>query len=330
MIAVMELITSVKPGKSPVRISYNDPVMFIGSCFASSIGSKLQEGKMPVLINPAGTVYNPVSVINTLELITSGKRYSRDSLFFHDGLWLSFSHYTEFSSTDPEITLERINNAAEAAERFMSEARVLFVTFGTARIFRLKQSGEIVSNCHRLPASSFNRELLTVTEITSMWKKYLDHLAARYPALKVVFTISPVRHWKDGAHGNQVSKSVLFLAVEELLSHSSSPGYFPAYEIMMDELRDYRYYADDMLHPSQMAVDYIWEIFAGSYLDDKTLNLHREISKISRSLNHRISDKSGAGPGEFARSMLDKISKIGKELPSVDFSAEKKYFTGLL
>jgi hypothetical protein len=325
----MELITSVKPGKSPFRITYDDPVMFIGSCFASSIGSKLLEGKMPVMINPAGTVYNPVSVLNTLELITSGKRYSLDSLFFHNGVWLSFSHYTEFSSVDPETTLGRINTAAASAEKFISKAKYLFITFGTARVFRLKQTGQIVSNCHRLPAASFERELLTVNEITSLWKRYLDLLAEKYPALKIVFTISPVRHWKDGAHGNQVSKSVLFLAVEELLGHSSSPGYFPAYEIMMDELRDYRYYADDMLHPSQLAVDYIFEEFAASYLDEKILNTYREISRVSRAMKHRLNENSGTAASDFAKSMLDKIARIERDI-TIDFTTEKKYFTSLL
>ncbi|MBK7131408.1 MAG: GSCFA domain-containing protein [Bacteroidales bacterium] len=326
----MELRTKINITPSPRKITYNDRVMFIGSCFASSIGSRLEMGKIPVMINPSGTVYNPVSVCNTLDTITSGRELSQSDLYNYKGTWLSFNHYTDFSSDDPLFVLEKINSRSRTALSFLENAGFLFITLGTARVFRLKETGQIVSNCHKIPASYFEPEILTVDEIVALWTGQLEKLQRLFPNLKVIFTISPVRHWKDGAHGNQVSKSVLFLAVEKLLGHPSSPAYFPAYEIVMDELRDYRFYSDDMLHPSSLAIDYIWEYFSGSYLDKYTLDLYNEVLKIRKATTHRISKNSDTGIKDFVSGMQKKISDIESKAPELDFSVEKKYFQDLL
>ena len=325
----MELRTKVNIDLSPKKITYKDGAMFIGSCFASSIGSKLEMGRIPVLINPAGAVYNPVSVCNTLDIITLQKEFTRDDLYNYNGIWLSFSHYTDFSSENPLEVLEKINKKSKIAHSFLNNAGFLFVTLGTARIYRLKESGQIVSNCHKIPSAYFESEILGVDEIVKLWNRQLDRLLSLFPGLKVVFTISPVRHWKDGAHGNQLSKSVLFLAVEELLNHPCAPDYFPAYEIVMDELRDYRFYNNDMLHPSSLAIDYIWEAFSGSYLEKKTLDLYNDVIKISNACNHRIKRESGSGIKNFVSGMLKRISDIEARTPEIDFSVEKKYFQDL-
>lgn len=326
----MELRTRIDIGKSKEKISYSDPVLFLGSCFASEMGSKLASGKMPVLINPAGTVYNPVSVINTIDSIISGKQLSKEDLYYNEGTWLSFSHYTDFASEDPVRVLEKINSTSENARRFLQKAHFLFVTFGTARVFRLKETGAIVSNCHKLPSAFFARELLKTQDIVNLWNSQLDLLASEFPELKVIFTISPIRHWKDGAHGNQVSKSVLFLAVEELLAHSSSPGYFPAYEIVMDELRDYRFYDEDMLHPSKVAVDYIWEKFMECYFEEPTIRVWNDASKITRALKHRIASENTVNTNKFAQTMLLRIQSMENTVTGINFTAEKEYFHSLL
>jgi hypothetical protein len=325
----MELRTRVNIDPSPIRITYNDRTMFIGSCFASSIGSRLEIGRLPVMINPAGTVYNPVSVCNTLDTITSGKEFVQDDLCNYKGIWHSYFHYTDFSSEDPLKVLEKINNKSKSALLFLASSRYLFVTFGTSRVYRLIESGMIVSNCHKMPSGFFETDILTVDEIVTIWSNQLDKLHSLFPQLKVVFTISPVRHWKDGAHGNQVSKSVLFLAVEKLLNHSASGGYFPAYELVMDELRDYRFYSDDMLHPSSLAIDYIWEAFSESYLDKKTLDLYNDVVRIVRACNHRINRDTSSGVMDFVTVMMKKISEIEKRAPEIDLSGEKKYFQDL-
>jgi hypothetical protein len=326
----MELRTVIKSDPSPYRISYKDPAIFIGSCFAASIGKKFETGHMPVMINPSGTVYNPVSVCNTLDTITSGRTYKISDLYNYKGTWLSFNHFTDFSSEDPEKVLDKINRKSEEAGKFIENARFLFITFGTARVYRWKHTGKIVSNCHKIPASEFTNELLSVRAIVSLWKNQLERLNSLFPDLKVVFTVSPVRHWKDGAHGNQVSKSVLFLAVEELMSHPSKPGYFPAYELLIDDLRDYRFYEDDMLHPSAVAIDYIWDAFSECYFDAKTKKLWLEISAITKAMLHKIQSASGIEISKFATSMLAKTEALESREKAINLEKEKAYFKNLL
>ena len=322
----MELRTTFSIESSKRKITYNDPVMFIGSCFASSIGSQLEIGHMPVMINPAGAVYNPVSVCNTLDTITGSKEFLPEDLHFYDGSWLSFYHYTDFSSEDPLIVLEKINRRSKEALSFLKHARFLFVTLGTARVYKYKASDLIVSNCHKMPADQFESKLLTVNEIVDLWKEQLNKLHLLYPQLQVVFTISPVRHWKDGAHGNQVSKSVLFVAVDELLKHKTAPQYFPAYELVMDDLRDYRFYNDDMLHPSILAINYIWEFFAGCYMDNNTMNTWKEVVRITKAFNHRFNSDSEIKKKYFAEKILKEISDLKIKNPSIDFSIEENHF----
>ncbi len=326
----MELRTTFKIAPSPVKVTFNNSAMLIGSCFASAIGQQMEMGRLPVMINPAGAVFNPVSVRNTVDDIITGRIYTHDDLYCHEGTYLSFSHYTDFSSDDPEKVLDKINKKSKEASEFLKKAGFLFITFGTARIFRWLKSGDIVSNCHKIPASGFETGLLTVKDITEAWTKLLDTLQSQYPGLTIVFTISPVRHWKDGAHGNQVSKSVLFLAVEELLQHPLAPQYFPAYELVMDDLRDYRYYSDDMLHPSTSAISYIWEAFCGSFMEKRTIEAWREVVKITRGCNHRLNTRSMTRIKDFAERMLLQISAVEKKVPSVDLSNERNYFRNLV
>lgn len=326
----MELRTIVNTKPSPDKITYQNGTLFIGSCFASSIGQRLEWGKLPVMINPAGAVYNPVSVCNTLDIIITGKQFSIEDLYKYNGTYLSFNHYTDFSSEDSFLVLDKINSRSKYALEFMNSCRFLFVTLGTARVYRLKSSGEIVSNCHKLPASFFDSQLLTIDQIVELWEKQLDRLHTLFPDLKVVFTVSPVRHWKDGAHGNQVSKAVLLLAIEELRKHSSSPGYFPAYELVMDDLRDYRFYNDDMLHPSDLAIEYIWEAFTGAYFENKTKNTFNEVLKITKACRHRVKNDSEKKIKDFAEIMLNKISEIEKSVPPLRLDSERIYFQSLL
>lgn len=326
----MELRTTFDISPSSYKITYNDPAMFIGSCFATSIGKMFESGHLPVMINPAGTVYNPVSVLNTIKTIADGREYTISDLYNNNGLWISFNHYTDFSSPHAEDVLKKINDKITESHNFLSVSSFLFVTFGTARIYRWKGNGNIVSNCHKIPADKFTDEILSVEEIKELWICYLDELHTKYPALKVIFTISPVRHWKDGAHGNQVSKSVLFLAVEELLKHPAVISYFPAYELVMDDLRDYRFYDDDMLHLSSSAINYIWEEFSKSWFDEKTIALWREINKISMAVSHRIQSGSKEELRQFAEKMLTRIQSVNAKNKSINLESERKYFLSLL
>jgi hypothetical protein len=245
-------------------------------------------------------------------------------------MWLSFFHYTDFSSEDPDKSLLRINSRLKEASLFLKNTGFLFITLGTARIYRWKKTGQVVSNCHKIPSTEFSHELLSVKEIVDLWTKQLDRLSALYPDLKVIFTISPVRHVKDGLHGNQVSKSVLFLAVEELLGHSSRPQYFPAYELLMDDLRDYRFYSDDMIHPSDSAISYLWEAFSTCYLDNVSVKMWNEAFKITKARNHRFNTDSISKKMDFAQKILNHISLIENKFSQIDFSEEKSYFLNLV
>lgn len=326
----MNLRTTITIVPSELKIGHATPVAFIGSCFAAEIGGKMAEGKMNTLINPAGTVYNPASILNTLSVIIGNRVFGEKDLFKYKERYMSLLHYTNFSADVPGTLLDRINSVTTASRNFLSKAGILFITFGTARVYRLKETGMIVSNCHKLPGTLFSEELLNVDEITTQWSGLLDELRAFNKDLKVIFTISPVRHLKDGAHGNQVSKSVLFLAVEKLLGHPSSGGYFPAYEIILDDLRDYRYYAEDMLHPSQTAVDYVWKAFSDCFLTSDAVTIWKEARKITKGLNHRFLTDSMSARREFANEMLRLISSLESKAPWIDFVKEQSHFQKMI
>ena len=325
----MKFRTELNIEPSACKIACSDPVMMIGSCFASSMGMQFEAGNFPVMINPSGTVFNPVSVCNTLNTIAEKRKYGEVDLINYKGNWISLDHYTDFSSHNMGEILKKINNRAFEAGEFIAGARFLFITFGTARVYRWKESGKIVSNCHKIPGNNFIHELLTPGDIISLWQKQLDKLQLLYPSLKIVFTISPVRHWKDGAHGNQVSKSVLFLAVEELLKHPSRPSYFPAYELLMDDLRDYRFYDDDMIHPSKVAIEYIWNEFTKCWFDEATVSLWKEVVKIKKAVSHRIKSGSSVELKKFAENMISRIDTLKHKTPCANLESERNYFTGL-
>ena len=325
---IFRTTVDIKP--SETKITYGDSAMFLGSCFAAYIGEQMKIRKMPAMINPAGTIYNPESILTTISNIISNKQAAINDLYNFNGEWISFNHYTDFSSDNPDNLLDKINTQNIKAHNFLKNASFLFITFGTARVYRFKKTGEVVSNCHKIPNTNFDTELLSVETIVGKWKQILDELSAFNPKLKTVFTISPVRHWKDGAYGNQLSKSTLFLAVDELMKHKTKPSYFPAYEIQMDDLRDYRFYADDMLHPSSSAIDYIWEKFSEIYFDKPTVELQQSVHKITKAVEHRIMTDSKTKKRAFAEKMLKQINDITKKTSLVDFSSEIDYFTAML
>jgi len=326
----MEFRTTFNIDPSKNKINYNTPVVFIGSCFASEIGTKMAEGKMNVLINPSGVLYNPISIYNTIDIVLERRLFTNDDLYNYKGINHSFYHYSDFSSEIPSVAIDKINSATLNASSFLKKARFLFITFGTARVYRFKENNKIVSNCHKLPASLFSNEMLTVEEITLMWNEILNRLHSFNNHLRIIFTVSPVRHWKDGAHLNQLSKSILFLCIEKLLEHRSVEGYFPAYELLIDDLRDYRYYAEDMLHPSRTSIEYIWNAFSGCYFDSETATQWKEVFGITKAMNHRFLSDSLKGKSEFAQNIFKKISAIEKKNPSIQLEKEKSYFQNLI
>ncbi|MFN8240628.1 MAG: GSCFA domain-containing protein [Bacteroidales bacterium] len=326
----MEFRTTFEIKQPGSTITYKTPVLFLGSCFASEIGKIMLEGKMNVLINPPGTLFNPSSISAHLRDLLNNTVYKTSDLILHDGHYLSLNHYTSFTSDDSEDLLARINSTTVRARSFLQNASFLFITFGTARAYRYNDTGSIVSNCHRIPASKFSNELLDVEAIVSDWKDLLEKLALQYPSLDVIFTVSPVRHLRDGVHANQVSKSILFLAIEKLLELFPRSRYFPAYELLMDDLRDYRFYGDDLVHPSDKAVEYIWDAFSSAYLDKQTLNLWKEVRKVKLATRHRPIGGSVSAVKSFASSMLKTIDDLGSRNPGIDLGEERSVFESMI
>ena len=276
----MKLQTTVDIKPSGWKIGYEDKILMLGSCFSDEIGEQMKQRNLQVTCNPFGTLYNPLSIANAINLQIL--KSSNLQIINHDGLWHSMAHHGSFSRPTKEETEAAVMQSVETMQRALAEATVVIVTFGTAWVYEM--GGQIVGNCHKLPADTFTRRRLTVDEIVAAWQPII----ARYPDKHWLFTVSPIRHIKDGLHENQLSKATLLMAVNELVNQSYSPQdglsaersvfcqakpvYFPSYEILLDELRDYRFYADDLVHPSSLAVNYIWERFVETFCTNGTRN----------------------------------------------------------
>lgn len=257
----LKLQTPVETGRSKVGVSLNDKIVILGSCFADNMGQKMVDLGFDVCLNPFGTLYNPVSVCNSVARLTSGIPFSKDEcvqMGAGAGLVCSFSHHTSFARRTEDEFLQVANASLKEASLRWKAASKVIITLGTAWIYEYLRSGETVSNCLKIDAKEFSHRRLSVRETATL----LMNMIARHPEKEFIFTVSPIRHFKDGAHGNQISKSTLLLALDEVLAKFPERcEYFPAYEIVLDELRDYRFYAADMIHPSDQAVDYLWSRF---------------------------------------------------------------------
>ena len=252
------LTTPVIVPQMPFSVDYSTGIVSLGSCFADEIGDRLQEADFHVEQNPFGALYNPASIAAAVRRLMEDRPIGMEDLVEHERLWHSWHHHGSFSRSTAGETLAACNDRLHQAHEALKEASLLMVTFGTAWVF--EREGGIVANCHKLPPQMFVRRRMTVEEIVALWQPLLQELAAYYPKLNVLFTVSPIRHLADGAHGNQLSKSALLLAVNELVGNARC-HYFPSYEIVLDELRDYRFFDEKMTHPTPLAVDVVWERF---------------------------------------------------------------------
>lgn len=320
---MMEFYTRISIPKAPFTFSHTEQTVLLGSCFAENIGKKLEENKFKTDLNPFGTLYNPSSIAEAIRMLLRPERFTGDDLFQHEGIYHSFSHHSRFSSSSETECLANINGRLFRSADALRESRRMILTFGTAWVYRLKSSGKVVSNCHKLPEKMFDRQLLTVEKIATEWKSLLLSLWEQNPDLKILFTVSPIRHWKDGAHGNQLSKATLLLAIDVLQKEfPERTAYFPAYEIMMDELREYRFYADDMLHPSPAAVEYIWERFTDNMLSTDSLTILKEWKNIQKAINHKPFQPESEAYKRFISQTLLKIERLNEKFPFFDMTNE--------
>ena len=308
----MKLYTSVDIAPSPKKIAYNDKILLLGSCFADNIGTKFGEYYFQTTVNPYGTLYNPASIAKAISGIGNG--VSDIGIVEHNGLWHSLSHHGSFSRADKEDLVRACEQSRVQLREALQQASIMIITFGTAWVYEYED--KVVANCHKLPANRFVRRRMTVDEIVEIWQPIL----AAMPDKHWIFTVSPIRHVKDGLHENQISKAILLQAVDRLTAKQlDSPigglSYFPSYEIMLDELRDYRFYAEDMVHPSQVAVDYIWQRFVDTYMTADTQNEMRTLHQLWRDRHHRFLHPDSPEAQQFAAHIKTRLQQLQPRYP---------------
>lgn len=327
----MNLQTPVIFAKASFDITHHSTILLFGSCFSENIGLKLKENKFSVNVNPFGVLYNPFSIFAAINRLLDKQMFTRDEFIHHNDSYHSFMHHGSFSNINHDDAVVHVNEEFSLASKQLDVADFLLITFGTSYVFRWKETGTIVGNCHKIPANQFVRQRLTVDEITSTWSQLIKRLLTLNPNLKIVFTVSPIRHFKDGAHENQLSKSILHLSIDNLMQQfSAHTFYFPAYEIMIDELRDYRFYADDMLHPSQLAQNYIWKKFGEAYFSKETHAILDEWQCIQQSLWHRPNNARSDAYKKFVYRTNDDIKAFEERYPYISCQNEKNHLARII
>lgn len=305
----MKFRTEVNPIKPDWDISHKDKTVFIGSCFTENIGNKFAEAGFETNVNPFGILYNPLSICECLNRVAENKHFTEDELIKVGEFWKSYSHHGDFRSTDKEQCLQLINTAIDYSHSFLSEARFVILTLGTAWTYWLKEESRLLANCHKLPSNLIERRLCDCETIVEALVSSFELCRRKNPQLQFILTVSPIRHWKEGYRDNMLSKSVLHIAVDRFCEKTSSI-YFPSYEILLDDLRDYRFYDKDMLHPNAVAVDYIWEKFRQTFFSEETERLSDDFNRLNAMLNHRPFNPES----EEYKKHLNKAEKLKQEL----------------
>jgi len=322
--------TEIQIPPSDHKVSHQSKGVLIGSCFSENIGALLVQNKFNVDINPTGIVYNPFSAATCLRALIQEKKYQKEDLFKTNSRYVSFDHHGNFSNSDPDKCLNRINANIKQASIQLKNADYIILTFGTAWVYRLADSEKIVSNNHKLPAKHFTRELLKIETIVEHYQELIKDIRQYNPAVQFIFTVSPVRHWKDGAPLNMVSKSTLILAIHELTGLFEFAEYFPAYELAMDDLRDYRFYDEDMIHPNSQMTSYIWKKFSETYFSQESINLIKKLESVNRALKHKPFHPGSEDHQQFIKKQLEVIGELSMRYPHLDFTREKEQFKGQL
>lgn len=317
----MKFRTEIKIDRAGANITHDQILMLVGSCFTENIGDKLKLSGFKADVNPFGIVYNPVSVVETLIEIVENKVYSMADLVESKGLWHSFRHHGSFSGHDPEMVLMNINNRISKAHDNLHNAGYLLVTLGTSHVFRLRETGAVVANCHKFPSNIFESSYLSQAEIAAGLTNLVENMRRFNPSLKLVFSISPVRYLKDGAVANSLSKALMLVVINDLMSKFEDVFYFPSYEIMIDDLRDYRFYSDDLLHPSKMAIDYIWQKFSDTFFTGETKKVVNEVEQIRKMLSHRLLNPGSAESIDFGKRRDELIREFEARNPGIEIES---------
>lgn len=322
----MKWHTPVIPDEESFKIKHYMGLMAIGSCFTDHIKEKLNLGKFSVLTNPFGILYNPISISSAIDRLNENRLIHSGELFYHEGLYRHPEMHSSVAGTDCGQTVADINSIIGTYASRLLSAEVLMITIGTAYVHVLKASGEIAGNNHKLPASQFERRMLTADEVVLALGNSLHQLRERNPHIHVIFTVSPVRHIKDGLIINAHSKAILLDAVHRLHHQFTNSSYFPSYEVMMDDLREYRFYERDLVHPNQIAVDYIWEKFKEVYFDSAEQQMVDEFSALRQAMQHRLLHPNSAESSRFRQAQYQKILHMKARYPNLHWQEELDYF----
>ncbi|MDO9554304.1 GSCFA domain-containing protein [Rhodonellum sp.] len=301
------------------KINHDAVLYSIGSCFSSTIGEKLQDRKFNMVNNPFGTLFNPVSICQAMEDSILEMPVNTDLILIRDGLYLHFGMHSDVVAYSKESLDRLIQKKQHLSKVQLEKATHILITFGTAWVYEYGNSDQIVANCHKQPAGLFEKRLLKTEEITKAFASFLSILQQFNPKAKIILTVSPVRHTKDGIPENQLSKSILRLACHEIVTEFPNAHYFPSYEIMMDELRDYRFYKEDLVHPTEQAEEYIWEKFMMAWIDPKSFPIIKEVESIKKDLAHRPFNVESPAHLKFLENLHKKLERMSHDF---DFSKE--------
>ena len=332
----MEFRLEFTPKPFDTKVKHQHKLLLIGSCFTEQIGTKLAAHKFSVLDNPNGILFNPVSITKSISSYIDNKQYSESDLFYQNECWNSWEHHSRFSKPDVNECLQGINASQSKANAFLKNADWLLITLGSAFVYETspqtplpEEKGNakvVVANCHKVPTDKFVKRLLPVDEVFTGLQQMIEKVQVFNPALKIIFTVSPVRHLRDGFVENNRSKATLTQAVHQLTDKNRDCFYFPAYELIIDDLRDYRFFAEDMVHPNYAATNYVWEKFIVTCIDEPSQQLMKEITVIVAAKNHKPFNPTSEQHKKFLQANLEKVKKLQKQFPHLNLEEEAKFF----
>lgn len=308
--------TVLKPKPEKNTIDYSSKIVLIGSCFSENIGNKFRYFKFDELTNPYGILFNPIAIETAIKECVVQKKYTKDNLFYHNEQWHSYHHHSDFSGSNASTVLENINTNIQKTHQALQKATHILITLGTTWIYKHIESNKTVANCHKVPQKEFQKKLLSVEEILQSLQNIKKHIQTINPASTIIVTVSPVRHLKDGMLENSLSKAHLLTAIHQVTDLQTY--YFPSNEIVLDDLRDYRFYEKDMVHPNEIAIDYIWNIFKNTWISNKTENLQKEIDVVQKGLLHKPFNPNSAAHKSFKEKLTHKIKKL-KDSDQINF-----------
>ena len=320
----MNFRTQIPIKKAHHQIDYGAKIMLFGSCFTENISNELNHFKFQTTVNPFGILFHPKAIESLITNIINEKMYTEEDIFFQNDLWHCFEAHSELSDLSKELLLQKLNALIQMTNQQIQDATHIIITLGTAWVYRFIETDIIVANCHKIPQKKFLKELLTVDEVSESMDAIISLLKSINDEVEIVFTVSPVRHLKDGYTENALSKAHLLSSIHRIIEPRNRTHYFPSFEIMMDDLRDYRFYKKDMLHPNDTAVQYIWEQFKNTWIDEKSFDLMKDIDSIQKGLKHKPFHKNSVQHQQFLSELNKKIDYIEQKFPQIKFHKKKE------